>query len=156
MNFQKGQSLVEFAFILPLFLFMFFSIIYLCGIFADYLYLSSIARDSARMASVVSPTEYQQNGYNSVYKKFNDASLPVDFYDWDPADTNDFNISYVTESNNVKVKIQAKMDENSDGVTFVKIVNNLGKLIGNDANVTDKFDLEITYEMYSENNQVKQ
>lgn len=156
MKFQKGQSIVEFAFILPFFLFIFFSIIYLCGIFADYLYLSAIIRDSARMASVVSIEDYQKNGYDSVYKSFKDSRLPIDFYEWDPTNTNDFDISYVSESNNVQVKVWAKMNKDSGGTVFVDIVNNLGKLMGNDTDITDKFDLKITYEMYSENNQVKQ
>lgn len=155
MKFQKGQSIVEFAFILPFFLFIFFSIIHLCGIFADYLYLSAIVRDSARMASVVSTEEYQRNGYNSVYQSFKDARLPVDFYDWNPADANDFDVSYVTKSNNVQVKVWAKMKKDSGGTTFVNIINNLGELMGNDTNITDRFDLKITYEMYSENKQTK-
>ena len=107
------------------------------------------------MASVVSTEEYQKNGYNSVYQSFKDAHLPVDFYDWNPADANDFDVSYVTKSNNVQVKVWAKMKKDSGGTTFVTIINNLGELTGNDTNITDRFDLKITYEMYSENKQTK-
>ena len=34
---QKGQSMVEFAFILPLFVFIFLAIMYMGMLFADYL-----------------------------------------------------------------------------------------------------------------------
>ena len=54
---NKGQSLVEFALILPLFLFLIFAIIYAGMLFHDYSALSSIARSAAREAAIV-----QQSG----------------------------------------------------------------------------------------------
>lgn len=151
MKFQKGQAIVEFAFILPFFLFVLYFVFYLCAYFADYLYLSSIVRDSARSASVISIQEYQENRYDNVYKAYKDAELPLNFYEWSPKNRNDFDISYVQASGNVQVKAWAKMTDNTGGALFVHIINNLGKLIGSDKNITESFDLKITYEMRSEN-----
>ena len=50
---SKGQSLVEFALILPLFLFLVFAIIYCGMLFHDYSSLSSIARSAAREAAIM-------------------------------------------------------------------------------------------------------
>ncbi len=50
---SKGQSLVEFALILPLFLFLIFAIIYAGMLFHDYSALSSIARSAAREAAIM-------------------------------------------------------------------------------------------------------
>jgi Flp pilus assembly protein TadG len=50
---NKGQSLVEFALILPLFLFLVFAIIYCGMLFHDYSALSSIARSAAREAAIM-------------------------------------------------------------------------------------------------------
>lgn len=153
MKFQKGQSILEFAFILPFFLFILYFVFYLCSYFADYLYLSSIVRDSARSASVISTEDYQKIGYSDVYKNYSDAKLPLNFYEWSPDNRNDFNVSYVKSSGNVQVKAWAKITENTSGSTFVHIVNGLGKLIGSDKDITESFDLKITYEMRSENKQ---
>ena len=53
MRFQRGQSIVEFALVLPLFLLFTFSIIYFGCVFADYVALGTIARSSARAAVVL-------------------------------------------------------------------------------------------------------
>ena len=151
MKFQKGQSILEFAFILPFFLFILYFVFYLCAYFSDYLYLSSIVRDSARSASVISIDDYRKTGYSDVYKSYSDAKLPLNFYEWSPNNRNDFDISYVQSSGNVQVKAWAKITENTSGSFFVHVVNNLGKLIGSDKDVTESFDLKITYEMRSEN-----
>lgn len=150
MKFQKSQAIVEFALILPLFLFIVFAIFYICSAFADYLYLSAIVRNSARAASVISTEEYKQQKYESVYTNFKDAELPIKSYDWNPTDSNQFSIKYVKESQNVEVNVLAKL--NSNGLGILDVVNNLGKIISNDNNDTmDKFDLKIKYEMRSEN-----
>ena len=49
---HKGQSVVEFALVLPLFLLIMFGIIYSGMMFHDYAALSNIARASAREAAV--------------------------------------------------------------------------------------------------------
>ena len=55
---HKGQSVVEFALVLPLFLFIMFGVIYTGMLFHDYATLSNIARSSAREAAVTAKDEY--------------------------------------------------------------------------------------------------
>ena len=55
---QKGQSLVEFALVIPFFLFIVFAIIYAGMLFHDYSTLSNIARSAAREAAIVTGTDY--------------------------------------------------------------------------------------------------
>ena len=62
---DKGQSLVEFALVIPFFLFLVFAIIYAGMLFHDYSTLSSIARSAAREAAIM--TEVPTSGrYESV------------------------------------------------------------------------------------------
>ena len=49
---HKGQSVVEFALVLPLFLLIMFGIIYTGMMFHDYTTVSNIARSSAREAAI--------------------------------------------------------------------------------------------------------
>lgn len=55
---HKGQSVVEFALVLPLFLFIMFGVIYTGMMFHDYSTLSNIARASAREAAVSATSDY--------------------------------------------------------------------------------------------------
>lgn len=60
----KGQSLVEFALVIPFFLFLVFAIIYAGMLFHDYSALSSIARSAAREAAII--TETTQTAYDGI------------------------------------------------------------------------------------------
>ena len=55
---RKGQSVVEFALVLPLFLLIMFGVVYTGMLFHDYITLSNIARTSAREAAVTAKDEY--------------------------------------------------------------------------------------------------
>ena len=55
---HKGQSVVEFALVLPLFLFIMFGVIYIGMMFHDYITLSNIARSSAREAATSATYDY--------------------------------------------------------------------------------------------------
>jgi len=57
---HKGQSVVEFALVLPLFLFIMFGVIYIGMMFHDYITLSNIARTCAREAAVSSSPDYTE------------------------------------------------------------------------------------------------
>ncbi len=50
---NKGQSLVEFALVVPFFLFLVFAIIYAGMLFHDYSTLTGIARSAAREAAIM-------------------------------------------------------------------------------------------------------
>lgn len=51
-RFQKGQSIVEFAVVLPLFFLLLWGFVYFGMFFSDYLMLNNMARSSAREASL--------------------------------------------------------------------------------------------------------
>lgn len=55
---HKGQSVVEFALVLPLFLFIMYGIIYTGMMFHDYSTLSNIARACTREAAVSATNNY--------------------------------------------------------------------------------------------------
>lgn len=144
-NKQKGQSIIEFALVLPLFLLLVFGLFYIGMFFADYLTLSSIARSSAREAAIIVDSKEVERDYPSVKKNYENYKLPMDIYDWKPK--NDFNIKNVKinekdSSTNVVVTINASLNDN--GLMLVNIVNKL-------ADITDiDTTLNITYTMYSE------
>lgn len=142
---QKAQSIVEFALVLPFFLMFVFGIFSVSGIFADYLYLSTVARNSAREASVVDMSGDYQSRYQKIIKSYNGLYLPVNIYDWDSQKKEYFDITYDQDSQNVLVTINAKM--NSKGSLFASVVDR----IAGEKNL-HKFDMNITYTMYSENN----
>ena len=57
---NKGQSLVEFALVIPFFLLLVFGIIYSGMLFHDYSTLSNLARSAGREAAIVSGTQYDE------------------------------------------------------------------------------------------------
>lgn len=139
-NKQKGQSIIEFALVLPLFLLLVFGLFYIGMFFADYLTLSSIARSSAREAAVIQDINEIQNNYPTVKAHYEDSTLPMDIYKWDPKDKTNFAIEY--KNNNVVVTMKANLNEN--GILLENIVNKLAD------STNSNFDLQITYTMYSE------
>ncbi len=144
---QKGQSVIEFALVLPLFLLLVMGISYIGMVMADYLTLSSIARSSAREAAIIVDQDKVDKNYPNVKKNYEDYKLPIDIYDWNPKLDNNFNIKNVKintkeDSTNVVVTINASLNDN--GSMLASIVNKL-------ADITDKdTTLNITYTMYSE------
>ena len=72
---QRGQVIIEFALILPLFLLMIFGLIYSGMLFHDYSTLSNVARSAAREAAItetVTENDSTITGhyYNASTKKF--------------------------------------------------------------------------------------
>ncbi len=58
---QKGQDIVEFALLLPIFLLVLCGIIYCGFMFGDYQTVQGIVRNAAREAAVVEPTRDEGN-----------------------------------------------------------------------------------------------
>ena len=58
---QKGQDIVEFALLLPIFLLVLCGIIYCGFMFGDYQTVQGIVRNAAREAAVVEPTKDEMN-----------------------------------------------------------------------------------------------
>ncbi len=92
---QKGQGMVEFAFILPLLMFLTLSIIYMGAMFMDYIQYNNAARDAARDISLKQAVDSRTTVIQSinadgstVWKKYAEPitglytpSMHVDFVD---------------------------------------------------------------------------
>lgn len=140
-NKQKGQSIIEFALVLPLFLLLVFGLFYIGMFFADYLTLSSIARSSAREAAIISSDDYYQNNYQKIREKYKDEKLPMDIFKWQATSIKHFNINYDKDSHNVQVTMKA--DLNTQG-------SQLGNIVSRLAGGMKLAKIDITYSMYSE------
>ncbi|WP_303840844.1 TadE/TadG family type IV pilus assembly protein [Selenomonas ruminantium] len=142
MKYQKGQSVLEFAIVLPFLLLILLGMILVSMVMADYLALSNIARSSAREAAVTVIKYEVDNGYPKVREKYIDYKLPVDIYDLDQE--KDFKIEFKQgkEINNVTVTINARLNKN--GSALAKIVEGLANKTKRDLN------LKVTYTMCSE------
>ena len=145
-NFQKGQSLVEFAFVLPLFLVIIIAILNFGMIFMDYQALNGIARSSAREASLITADEYNSSGYANVYATYANESLPVTIYNWNPSNRSDFNLEYLDASQSVVATLTATPTR--DGNFLFSLID---RLLGADR-VNNLFTLRIEYIMRSETN----
>ena len=140
MKFQRAQSMVEFALVLPLFMLVLFGIIYFGMAFSDYIALNSFARSSAREASISTESE----PYNDIKVKYSQKDFPANLYEWDQKD---FTIKDITITNdgksskNVQVTIDANLSTDKD--SLAQIFRNI---LGEDS----LFDIHIQYTMYKE------
>ena len=75
---QKGQVIVEFAIVLPLFLFLIFGLIYSGMLFHDYSTLSNIARSAAREKAIsteATDAAIMEHYYDTANKQFKGGLL---------------------------------------------------------------------------------
>ena len=72
---QKGQVIIEFALILPLFIFLLYGIIYCGMLFYDYISLSNIARSAARECAIVQDFSAEQSRIETYYTGKMDSLL---------------------------------------------------------------------------------
>ena len=128
---EKGQSVVEFALALPLFLVFFMGFMAFGLILSDYLALQHYARAVARDATVVSDSA---NGYtySSVRESYvsatNDANgnlLPNSLFVWDPSTEEGLSFSPKGGGEVIAVKLTAKANNDASGLirTFNNILN---------------------------------
>lgn len=102
----KGQSITEFAIVLPFFL------VFLLGIFFLFIYcynliaLQTMSRDIARSMSVNTTYDTIKTNYNSG--TMNNLMIQG-YYTWDPTDSEDFPEPTIN-NNNVTVTLTAKSD----------------------------------------------
>lgn len=102
---HKGQAMVEFALIIPLFLFMVFGIIYFGMLFHDYSTLSNIARSSAREAAITETLdETAIQGIKSRYTQTSINQLWTNLYKLN--NQNDFTISENSTTKEISVTIK--------------------------------------------------
>ena len=136
---QKGQSIVEFALILPLLLLFVFSIIYFALAFTDYQTMNNTARGIAHEASLCDSIAK----YSSIAQKYvSETRLVSDIYIWKPAENGTNNkyltISYDATDSQVDVVLQA--DYNTEGSTIAKVMRAFS---GNNPQGTVVFDYHI-------------
>ena len=80
MKAQKGQDIIEFALLLPIFILIVVGIMYIGFFFSDYMTLSNLARSAARDAVVSTTTKTISDG-NGGSKKERDFSDIITQYD---------------------------------------------------------------------------
>ena len=115
---HKGQSVVEFALVLPLFLFIMFGVIYTGMMFHDYTTLSNIARSSAREAAVSATHDYTEIA--NYYRDNQLDELMTRFYK--KADTNPIVIERVnagTKEEGVRSTINMQLNVNGFFVDMI-------------------------------------
>ena len=153
MRSQKGQGLLEFAFVLPFLILIMFGLFYAGMLFSDYIELNNLARVAAREAAVISQEDYNtKEKYETVRTKFTNTAksstdykkhfLPNSLYIWDFKDPTKFKMKYDENNDNTQsVTVTLVADVNSaDG----GIYNSLSKQF----NVAQQITVE--YTMYSE------
>ncbi|MBR3721794.1 MAG: pilus assembly protein [Selenomonadaceae bacterium] len=108
---QKGQALVEFAFVLPILLMIVFMILYGGMMFADYLTLSNTARSSARDAALLGSEKYA--AIKTEYRA--NTKLIGNLYIWGTGEDS-FKIEKKPGDGNLKnyVEVTIKTDLNKD------------------------------------------
>lgn len=154
-DFRSGQAIVEFALVLPLFLFMLMGLFYFSMAFSDYLWVSDVARSSAREASMVDAKKSQlQDKYAAIVERYTGdgaAQPPIDFFVWPPET---FSISAVDgtgseDHGTVKVTIRVKL--NTSGNYFARALNGISQLASGSGTADEGMTLQVDYSMYNEN-----
>lgn len=119
---QKGQAIVEFALVFPLMLLFLWGMLYGGLLFKDYLTLSNLARDSARMASIQGKAQYETIRTNGVQWVNGEGGanqkLLTDLYTW-KGDGESFRIADDEAKNSVQVTITTNLNTSFPGVGFL-------------------------------------
>ena len=146
---QRGQSMVEFAIVIPFFLVFIMGIAYFGAAISDYIALNNMARSCAREASIGGPSTYRQ-----LETKYSAQDLTAGLYEWGPnvpRELADINVEKVPpkatgDHGNVVVKIYSKIDPNKENAATI-----FKRLLIRWAGASPEvLDLEVTYTMYSE------
>lgn len=153
---QKGQALVEFAIILPLFLMMFFTIAYGGVLFTDYLTLSNAARSAAHdAASVAINKENNEIVWSDQYPKVKAAvakntNLMSDAIVWNYNDGNKFHVERLdSEDGNYDIRVIVRADLDTSKSYLAGLAYRLIKKT--DSTVISNF-IDIEYHMFCPKN----
>ena len=106
---QKGQAVVEFALVLPLFFMFFWGFVYTGLLYSDYLTLSNLARESARSASIQGTEHYEEIRSACARQTF-----LTNLYTW-TGDEASFKIEN-GDNSSVKVTLTANLNTKFPGV----------------------------------------
>ena len=135
---QKGQDIVEFALLLPIFLLVLCGIIYCGFMFGDYQTVQGIVRNAAREAAVVG--HYTENA-DPLQSKIDNYQIIADKYNQILKEQNVITHLYVPDADGVKVTAtndQNEKPENSVHATLrleltksdVSFVNYMQNVVG--------------------------
>ena len=106
MNNQKGQSLIEFALIVPMLIFLFLAILYMGITFLDYTQYNNAARDAARDISLIQTSTLRADIVEEINQQDSErlsryASALTDLY------TPTWNAKFVDEDGNDALEADA-------------------------------------------------
>lgn len=133
---QKGQDIVEFALLLPIFLLVLCGIIYCGFMFGDYQTVQGIVRNAAREAAVVGhytesadPSQEPINNYEMIAAKYNkilkEQNVITHLYVPDAKGVQ----VYATNDNNEKpensVHAKLNLELTKSDVSFVNYIQNV-------------------------------
>ncbi len=140
-RFQKGQSIVEFALILPFFFLLLWGFIYFGMLFSDYLMLNDMARSYAREASLESyetVTHQKKDYYTKEFAEQCENRQVTKLYIIDK----DATLVTYDKKNTNDIKVTIKENLNQDGW-----VSTLRNFLGDSV---VKQTIQIEYRMYWE------
>lgn len=147
---QRGQSMVEFAIVIPFFLVFIMGIAYFGAAISDYIALNNMARSCAREASLGGPTTYK-----NLQNKYLEKDLTAGLYEWGPQAYSkglaDINVKEILpektgDHGNVVVKIYSKIDMSQENAAAI-----FKRLLIRWAGASPEvLTLNVTYTMYSE------
>ena len=148
---QRGQSMVEFAIVVPFFLVFIMGIAYFGAAISDYIALNNMARSCAREASLGGPTTYK-----NLQNKYLEKDLTAGLYEWGPQAYSeglaridvqpDPLAAAAGNHGNVVVTLKSKIDMSQENAAAI-----FKRLLIRWAGASpDVLDLNVTYTMYSE------
>ncbi len=151
---QKGQDIIEFALLLPLFMMLLYGMMYASFFYGDYMTISGIVRNAAREAAVVS--EYNEdekditgspiNNYDKIRDTYvrvlNNTQMTTHLYAFQgmTITSTGTNPADGEPANSVKVVAHMKL---TDNVLLIRAMQNRGMNF-----ILDGYDIE--YYMYDE------
>ncbi len=119
---QKGQSIVEFAVVLPFLLLIVLGIMYSGFIYSDYEAINDLARMAARDASVMTAESYNTKessnadaaiiGFSDLEEQYEAFELPNNLYI-----LNDVSITYDATNQRVVVTVTARLNPDSSSLS---------------------------------------
>lgn len=145
---QKGQSIVEFAIVLPFLLLIVLGIMYSGFIYSDYEAINDLARMAARDASVMTAESYNTKessnadaaiiGFSDLEEQYKAIRLPNNLYI-----LRDVSITYDATNQRVVVTVTARLNPDSSSLSgaFSGFLGE-GSVLNN---------LSVEYQMHCEN-----
>ena len=149
---QRGQALVELAFTLPLFLMMFFCIVYGGWVFTDYMTFSNIARDCTHTAVYIQSDDLgaavRQYATDNNLKN----ALRSDVFVWNPNSSEYLDAEEKEEDGSITVTVHLKAGMDTSKSYLGKVSHNLMSLVFDSKKVETmmKEIITIDYSMYKE------